>query len=173
MTMPDGYVPPSVDANEFSLDDGQWEANIELKIKSLNGKVTVALAVGVAGIGLGLLANFASKKIMDALGEHGNMLGTLYQVESQRGTFGNPIAQPPAAQPAPNGGAPWRPDTSGIGTTRPQTGPVIDESKNAGYEIHVDEARSGPESEASQIIRQAIASDPLNPAAIVKDEGVK
>lgn len=175
--MPDGYVPPSTDNS--ILYDQEWEATIELHLKKLDTKTAVALGCGIAGMGLGLLANFMAKKLVDSLQNIGGIVGTLHQIESQRGTFGDPIVQGPAGahsvrqadySPQQEWGA-IRPDTSHIGRTTPSQSPGVDDSQRP-YDGSVSQPTEGPVSEVSDEARARILSDAILPKNVVKDEGI-
>lgn len=173
-TNADGYVPPS---SEMYYDNPQWEASIELQIKTVNTKATIALACGIGGMGLGLLANFLAGKLVKSVQEISNVTQTLYQVESQRGTFGGAIVAGPGPTGQPiqdQGEQSWgavRPDTSHIGRTTPVAGSeTLDESRLP-YQGTVATPQEGPSSAATEVVRGLIAHDAIRPADVAKGDG--
>lgn len=136
--MTDEPTEQSYDA--FDEEITQWMASVEVRFRKINLQIVATGATAIIGVGLGIMGLRAMANLASSLGQIGQATNALTQV-----VFGQPVQ--PNVNPTP--------------TAKPGT---IDETPVPDADIA--KPVDGPMSEASEEVREKLASDPISPAAL-------
>lgn len=135
-------------------DDGDF-GEMYIRLGKVERRVTISLGAGLAGIVLGLAANYAVTKLANVVGQVAGVINAA-QVQAAA-TAPIPMAAPPAQEA-------YKSDL-------PAHLRSVDETRVVPAGMVVAEPSEGPRTDLSEAAKAAIASDPLNPGRLAKEIG--